>query len=592
MDNDLEEVVLAYPKIVERMKEKGVGKDKVLKNLNEIKAEFSEKYIKTFETILDSTLGKLYDGLYFNENNIDFEKLVEENSVVLVPNHQSHADYLAINYLVYKNYRFPLYVAGGSNLNIFPIGPLFRKSGCFFIRRSFANDILYKITLEAYLHYLLKEQKPIEFFFEGGRSRTGKLLPPRYGLYQMLLEAHKLLPEEGKMPLVFVPVSINHEYLPDQKALAREAAGGKKVKESSGQLLKLIGLFSKQFGSVHINLGKPIPVNVPDKTEDIKKATQDLAFKCFRTVGSNMVVTPTSLLALIMLDESSGAIKWAEVKAKSKAITTFCVKFNVPITDSLRIEKIDESIARAMDILVGNKKVEVIGGGSHQHIFYSIKDEARAELLFFKNTILHHFLLPWGINAAWLGLFSGEISSVQGLTQFFLRTRNQLKHEFYLPTTTDFLRKTLEIISEFVGREIKSLEECLKLSNKDLYQIASQLSIFSRAMNYIYEAYYAAATTIKFLSGDDGSLNFKADSFYKAFKDVFDRELKAGRIIKYPESYSLPIMRSTFKYFSNEGYLENEDGAYSIKNSKKFSDILDRLETQLSDSVTFNIGNS
>jgi glycerol-3-phosphate O-acyltransferase len=592
MDNDLEEIVLSYPKLIERMNEKGIGKDKVLKNLNEIKAEFSKKYIKTFETILDSTLGKLYDGIYFNENKIEFAKLVEENSVVLVPNHQSHADYLAINYMVYKNYRFPLYVAGGNNLNIFPIGPLFRKSGCFFIRRSFANDILYKLTLEAYLFYLLKKQKPIEFFFEGGRSRTGKLLPPRYGLYQMLLEAHRLLPEEGKKPLIFIPVSINHEYLPDQKALAREAAGGKKVKESSGQLLKLLGLFSKQFGSVHINLGEPVPVNMPDDDKDMKKITQDLAFKCFSTVGRNMVVTPTSLLALVMLDEPSGAIQWAEVKIKAMAITTFCVKFHVPVTDSLRIEKIDESLERAMDILVGNKKVEVIGGGSQQHIFYSIKNEARSELLFFKNTILHHFLLPWGINAAWLGLFSGEISSVQDLTQFFLRTRNQLKHEFYLPTTTDFLRNTLEIISEFVGREIHSLEECLELSNKDLYRIASQLSVFSRAMNYINEAYYTAALTIKFLSGEDGTLNFKTDSFNKAFKNIFDMELLTGRFIKYPESYSLPILRSSFKYFSNEGYLENLDGSYSIKNTKKFSDLVTRLETQLSESVTFNIGNT
>lgn len=592
MDKKLLDTVLSYPKLKERMKEKGVGKDKVIKNLNEIRADFSESYIKTFEKFLDTTLYKLYDGIYFNENKVDFKKLVEENSVVLVPNHQSHADYMAINYMVYKHFGFPLYVAGGNNLNIFPIGKLFRKSGCFFIRRSFANDILYKLTLEAYLHFLLSEQKPIEFFFEGGRSRTGKLLPPRYGLYQMLLEGYKYLPSETRKPLVFVPVSINHEYVPEQKSLAREAKGAKKVKESSGQLLKLLGLFSQQFGSVHINLGEPVFAEIPEDSSELKKVTQELAFKCFRRVGRNMMVTPTSLIALIMLDEPSGAIKWSDVKAKAKAITKFCMKFNVPITDSLRIEKIEESMERAMDILIGNKKVDVIGGGNHQHVFYSIKNEARSELLFFKNTILHHFIIPWGIDAAWLGLFSGEIRNVNDLRHFFLRTRNQLKHEFYLPTTTDFLRRTLEIISDLVGREIHSLEECLELSHKDLYKLASQLSVFSRAMNYIHEAYYAAALTIKFLAGDDGSLSFKAESFYKAYKDVFDRERSIGRVIKYPESYSLPMSRSSFKYFSNEGFLQNDDGSYSIKDESKLEQVLSHLEIQLTQSVTFNVENN
>ena len=128
MSDNIEEVVLSYPKIVARMKDKGIEKDKVLKILNEIKADFSEKYIKAFEKLLDSTLGKLYDGLYFNENKVEFAKLVEENSVVLVPNHQSHADYLAINYMVYKKFRFPLYVAGGNNLN-----------NCFIYRHSIGD---------------------------------------------------------------------------------------------------------------------------------------------------------------------------------------------------------------------------------------------------------------------------------------------------------------------------------------------------------------------------------------------------------------------------------------------------------------------
>lgn len=585
----MDEVVLSYHKIAARLKDGKITKEKVLKNLDEIRAEFSDKYIRTFEKFLDTTLPKLYDGINFNENHVDFKKLVAENQVVLVPNHQSHADYLAINYMVFKNYRFPLYVAGGNNLNIFPIGPLFRKSGCFFIRRSFHNDIGYKLTLEAYLKYLLHEKKPIEFFFEGGRSRTGKLLPPRYGLYSMLLEAHADLPEDKKAPLMFVPVSINHEYVPEQRSLARESKGGKKKKESSGQLFGLLGLFAQQFGSVHINLGTPVEASWSEDKSKQKKLTQDLAFKCFRTVGKNMVVTPSSLLAMVLLDEPQGALKWEEIKAKGQAIMSFCRKFEVPHTNSLNKAEFESSMERAMDIMIGNKKIDVIGGGEHEHVFYSIKEEARSELLYFKNTIIHHFLLPWGINAAWVSLFCGEIESVSDLRRFFLRQRNMMKHEFYLPATREFMAKTLQIISDLVGKEIKLLEECLELSHKELYKIASKLGVFARAMNYINEAYYVSALTIKFLAGEKGEDPFKADHYNKKYKEIFDQQRALGRVIKYQESYNLNLVKSSFKYFSQDGFLDLDNGYWKVTDFDKFSKSLKELENQLVQSLSFNL---
>ena len=585
----MEEVVLSYYKIKDRIAEGKITKEKVLKNLDEIRAEFSESYIRTFEKFLDTTLPKLYDGINFNENGVDFKKLVTENQVVLVPNHQSHADYLAINYMVFKNYRFPLYVAGGNNLNIFPIGPLFRKSGCFFIRRSFHNDIGYKPTLEAYLKYLLHEKKPIEFFFEGGRSRTGKLLPPRYGLYSMLLEAHADLPEDKKAPLMFVPVSINHEYVPEQKSLAREAKGGKKKKESTGQLFGLLGLFAQQFGSVHINLGQPVEGHWTEDKDKQKKLTQDLAFKCFRAVGANMVVTPSSLLAMVLLDEPQGALKWEEIKSKACAIMDFCRKFDVPHTNSLNKAEFESSLERAMDIMIGNKKIDVIGGGEHEHVFYSIKEEARAELLYFKNTILHHFLLPWGINAAWIALFCGEIEDVGDLRRFFLRQRNMMKHEFYLPATREFMAKTLQIISDLVGKEIKMLEECLELSHKELYAIASKLGVFARAMNYINESYYVSALTIKFLAGESGEDPFKVDHYNKKYKEIFDQQHALGRVIKYQESYNLTLVKSSFKYFSQDGFLDLDNGYWKVADIDKFNKALKEIENQLIQSLSFNL---
>ncbi|OUR97882.1 hypothetical protein A9Q84_06710 [Halobacteriovorax marinus] len=588
--NSQEKIVLSYPKLKERIdgrEDSKAEKEKALKILKEIRAEFSKPYIKTFQKLLDSTLPKLYDGVNFNENGVDFKNLVKENSVVLVPNHQSHADYVAINYMVFKKYGFPLYVAGGNNLNIFPIGKLFRKSGCFFIRRSFAHDVLYKTTLEAYLFYLLMNQKPIEFFFEGGRSRTGKLLPPKYGLYQMLFEAHSHLPKEKKKDLVFVPVSIVHEYVPEQKTLAKELHGAKKSKESTGQLFGLVKLFSYQFGSVHINLGTPVKGEKTSE-ETLKEDVQNLAFECFRNVGANMHVTPSSVISLILLDEPAGALEWSDILSKGKQIIEFCETYNIPYTDSMKVGKLEDSLGRALDIMIGNKRIEVIGKSTRSHTFYTIKDECRQEVLYFKNTILHHFLIPWVINYAWINLFSGRIESVHDLKKIFLEHRRLLKHEFYLPTIKDFMEKTFFLLSNITGREITSLEQCLELSHKELYTIASSLGAFSRSFNYIIEAYYTSAVALRSLNElhPDG---FKFDDYSKKYVEVHTEEKQLGVVVKFPESNSEPLMKNSMKYFQHEQIVVNESGSIKVAKTQVLKDNIDNFENLLLELRRFNL---
>jgi glycerol-3-phosphate O-acyltransferase len=232
-DNALD-TVLSYPKIKERLQTKPEDALKIKKLFQEIHGEFSPTVVKTAAAFIDATFLKLYDGVNIElPQGMDFFKLKEDNHIILVPNHQSHADYVALTYSMYKKFGIPIRVAAGINLNVFPLGQFFGKAGAFFIRRSFTADQLYKLTFEGYIYYLLKTGQVVEFFFEGGRTRTGKLLKPKYGLFQMLLEAHSQLKEK---PLMFVPVSLAHEHIPEEKAHARELGGGKKVPEKGTQL--------------------------------------------------------------------------------------------------------------------------------------------------------------------------------------------------------------------------------------------------------------------------------------------------------------------------------------------------------------------
>jgi glycerol-3-phosphate O-acyltransferase len=377
---------------------------------------------------------------------------------------------------------------------------------------------------------------------------------------------------------MFIPVSIAHEYVPEQKSLIKESEGGKKKKESPAQVFGLVTLFSYRFGNIHINLGNPLIVDT--LSENLKSQTQKLAFDCFIEVGKNMRVTPTSMISMILLDEPSGALKWEEILAKAQHMILFCNKFNIPITDSMNLSNYEKTLGRTIDILIGNKKVDAIGNTTGKVVFYSIKEEARKEILYFKNTILHHFLVPWIVHMAWMNLFSGHINNVEDLKKFFASQRRQLIHEFYLPTVREFLQKALDIISDSIGRQVTGLEECMNLSHKELYQILKSVAPFARSCNYLIEAYYICGLTLKDLHRELPN-GFKMDQYTKRYKEIFEEEKKLQRLIRYPESYSVPLSKSSLEYYIHSKLVDKDGGLYKVSDSSKLAEASGRFESEL-----------
>ena len=589
-----ERTVLGYPKLKAHMESRNSPsreKEKALQYLKEIQSELSLPHLRSVSKFLGMAFPKLYDGINFDDSMVQIPELRKNHHVILVPNHQSHADYLAINHMFFKTYQVPLYVAGGENLNLFLVGDLFRRSGCFFIRRSFTSNMTYKLTLEAYLYFLLKNDCVIEFFFEGGRSRTGKLLPPRYGLYGMLMDAHRELYKQSEKTLLFVPISIVHEYAPETGSLVKELRGAKKRRESIAYFPRLLRLLSYQFGHIHIRLGRPVEAKPLEEGVDhiaAKDKIHHLAFQCFREVGKNMLVTPTSLLSFVLLDEPSGAMSWRDILSKSKAIVAYCRKFQIPCAPSLSENQLESSLERAMDILVGNKWVDVIGRQHQGRPYYAIRESRRREVLYNKNTILHHFLVPATVNYVWINLFSGQVQTAAELKELFLNYRRQLKHEFYLPTVKEFFQQILNVLGDTIGRRISSMEEVVSFSHRELYAIISSLGIFGRALSHIDEAYYIAGLALAALK-EEYPEGFKMEAYLKTFKVIFYQELQLGRIIRYSESYSLTLAKSGLKYFTHMGPVKNEVGMLSVVQADKLEELTKKYEKNLTDQLTFNI---
>jgi len=588
LKNITEKYFWEYPKLSKWCAENSDKKPLLSSMFKEIHGDVNTKLLEGTIKVIDKTVGRLYDHLELSvPYGFDLNEVSEKHNIILVPNHQSHADYVAITYLFYKKFKRGLHIAGGLNLNVFLIGRFFRKMGAFFIRRSFSKDIAYKLAFESYIYSLLKQNKILKFYFEGGRSRTGKLLSPRFGLFHMILEAHRFL--ENEKSLMFIPVSITHEYLPEEKAHAKELEGGKKKKETATQVLKIYKLFSKRLGSIFVKLGNGVIVEKVEDESLIKRKTQDLAFECFKAVGSGMPISPTSLLSLILLDVSSGVTTWEEIEVKAQEIIDFASRFNIPLTPLLEgsFQEVKYNIHRALNILIGNGKVSVIQNDNLGDIFYSVKSKERIHLLYFKNMILHHFLVPCFMNTVFYHLKNKRFADLGEFRAFMTQKREELKFEFYLPSEQEMFQYGIDIVCFATGREIESLEECFELSLDEIEQVQKKIIYFGSALSYINECYFLSAKTLLHIG--KGS-EFDREHFMNIYKEIYKIELQHGRVIQFVESFLVPVVESSLKFYQYSTCVEQRDNdKYIVSDVDKLEAFYRNFASDLNTNVIMNL---
>lgn len=280
--------------------------------LNEIAAEQSLLWTKALGAILSPVFYLIYRGFHIDMKGLQKLRDVAPGSrVILIPSHKSHIDYLVLSYVFYKYGLMPPHIAAGVNLSFWPIGPFFRRCGAFFLRRTFKGDPLYPTIFRQYLVKLLEEGVMIEFFIEGTRSRTGKVIKPRFGMLRMILDAFI----EGRFDeLYFQPLSIGYEKVIEGSSYRREAMGAEKKAESATSLLKASSVLTSNYGRVYIEFAEPISakdylkrydidLNQPDESA-LQQLVVRLGHRIVYDIAEVTPVTPTALVALVLLNAS------------------------------------------------------------------------------------------------------------------------------------------------------------------------------------------------------------------------------------------------------------------------------------------------
>lgn len=391
--------------IQEEAKSKHIGLDKAKKNalslLNEIAANFSYRMLRVTDFVLTWAWNRLYQGL--KVTNADPVRELAENGheIVYAPCHRSHMDYLLLSYVLYRQGLVPPHIAAGINLNFWPAGPIFRRLGAFFIRRSFKGNKLYTAVFREYLAELFIRGYAVEYFIEGGRSRTGRLLDPKTG---MLLMTIQTLLRGDTRPITIVPVYIGYEHVLEVATYANELRGAKKEKESLWSTIKAFFKL-KKLGFGYVNFGSPIPLNqflnqhIPEWRDAIDPTgtqrpnwltptTNLLAKQIMEHINSSAAINAMNLCCSILL----AADQCTLTKVKLLEHLDYLLKLlkNIPYSDLITIpdQTAEEMFEHAKEmgkfVITTDEVGEMVGLTAEQAVL----------MTYYRNNIQHLLIIP------------------------------------------------------------------------------------------------------------------------------------------------------------------------------------------------------
>lgn len=450
----------------------------------EIAADVSYPTVRVLHRLMNRLWTRLYDGVELS--GIERLKSVADGKeLVYVPCHRSHIDYLLLSYILYINGFSLPHIAAGINLNLPVVGGLLRRGGAFFLRRSFAGNKLYAAVFNAYLKEILQRGHALEYFVEGGRSRTGRSLPPKGGMLAMTAHAYLRNPQT---PVVFIPVYFGYERLLEGRAFTSELAGGKKQKETVFALLKSLKTLREEYGNVYVNFGEPIELDTLldkhqsswrtqsiglDRPAWLNPVINDLGENIMHNINDAVCVNPINLLAMGLLSTHHGKLGSMELIDQMKVYHKL---FSATASNTTAlVPQIDFQHA----IEHGKKLGFIQTNEDPLGTLVSINPGMTASLTYFRNNVQHLITVPSLIACC----FAGNSS----------QTHAQLKRlvEYAYPFLQNELYLTPKVIETTLNDALGSLLACglLQKQNPDDHNDQQQAqTVYRRASSGSVEA--------------------------------------------------------------------------------------------------------
>ena len=467
----------------------------------EIAADLSHPVVRSISFLLIGFWNKIYEGVRMRH----FDKLraiAPGHEIIYVPCHRSHIDYLLLSWLLYQNGFVVPHIAAGINLNLPVIGPLLRRGGAFFMRRSF-NDPLYSTVFREYMSQLFAHGVSIEYFIEGGRSRTGRSLTPRGGLLSMTLRSFL---RESRRPVMFQPVYIGYEKIMEGDSYIGELSGKPKKKESLLGLLRAFRVLRNHYGKVAVNFGEPVFLTplldsiAPDwraatadpdaKPAWLKPAVDALAERIQANINGAADVNPINLLALALLSTPKHSMTESDLIAQLELSRALLLA--LPYSERVSVTEMG-----AAEIIAYGEHMQAIQRVAHPLGDLLMCDGKTAVLLsYFRNNVLHLFA-----TAAWVAccFLNNRRMARASITRLGRIIYPFIQAELFLPWSEDgFVAQIDATIDFFVARGMLETAGDGRIVRRGPGQSdgAYQLRVIGHSMLQAFERYYIAIAAL------------------------------------------------------------------------------------------------
>lgn len=526
-------------------------------DLDRMAADYKHDFIRMASVTLKAAFSRLFTHLEIDEEGFErIRELLRRGAVVYVPSHKSHIDYLALSWLLFRHRLVPPHIIAGENLSFWPMGFIFRRMGAIFIKRSFKGNRLYTTLLRQYLQRMLQEGFSQEFFIEGTRSRNGKLQAPKFGLLSVYIDSY--LRNPGR-ELFFVPLSVIYSRVVEESAHVREQHGAEKQKESAKSLLRIFDALKIQHGAMYVRVGEVIPLSSYIESRGCAVAEGDeaarhdlitnLGYDLIARIDRVTTVTPSSVVALALLCGSRKGIAGKKLRTTIDIIIHHLRVKGAPFAKAF-----DDTPRAISEVLSGLQKDKSIK--CHRisdEWIYTIDDNNRTALDYYKNYILHEFANTCLFSQAFLSCRQEEATSAlileraQALFEFF---RHEINFSPFLTLESLFAATRDYFLAENIWREVRP----------GVYgagEKQEELLFFGHLFDSFIESYWVVAATSKALVG-------KRISQKRFFKLIMDegRKLSLTGEIERQEAYSRSNFQNAVSAFATMGVLvrfESED---------------------------------
>lgn len=524
--------------------------------MEEIAANFSYEAIRVTDRVMGWLWSRLYQGINVNGGERVRQLAQDGHEIVYVPCHRSHMDYLLLSYVLYHQGLVPPHIAAGINLNFWPAGPIFRRLGAFFIRRTFKGNKLYSTVFREYLGELFTRGYSVEYFVEGGRSRTGRLLDPKTGTLAMTLQA---MLRGGNRPITLVPIYIGYEHVMEVGTYAKELRGAAKEKEGFMQMVRGLRKL-RNLGQGYVNFGEPLPlVNYlnkrvpewrdaidpiePQRPSWLTPTVNDIAARLMVRINEAGAANAMNLCVTALLASRQRSLTREQLIEQLECYTQLLR--NVPYSPNSTVP--DLTAEALLDHAMGMNKFESEKDSIGDIII--LPREQAVLMTYYRNNIHHMLVMPSLIAA--IVQQHPNLSEAELLRQVSL-IYPMLKSELFLRWQTDELPQLLSNFCEELARQ-----GLITIENGQLRFTAARYRTLQLLAAGIRETLQRYAITFSILSAKPA---INRGTLEKESRTLAQR-LSVLHGINAPEFFDKAVFTSLVLTLRNEGYISDSGDA-------------------------------